>query len=60
MNRAKYPEILQTLPGVNEAIAREIIHQRLLRGPYQDVADFQRRLQLPPEAIAQWLPFLRF
>ena len=60
VNRAKYPEILQTLPGVNEAIAREIIHQRLLRGPYRDIADFQRRLQLSPEAIAQWLPILRF
>lgn len=42
------------------AIAHEIIHHRLLRGPYRDIADFQQRLQLSPEAIAQRLPILRF
>lgn len=53
-------EQLATIPFMDISIAQAIVQNRLSAGPYRNLADFQRRLALPGEAIAQLMYFLRF
>lgn len=53
-------EALAKIPYMDLSLAQAVIENRVAAGPYRNVADFQRRLQLPAEAIAQLMYFLRF
>jgi DNA uptake protein ComE-like DNA-binding protein len=54
------PEQLATIPFMDISIAQAVVENRLSAGPYRNLVDFQKRLQLPGEAIAQLMYFLRF
>jgi len=53
-NRTKAPinpnatvESLVQIPTVELSLAKAVVQNRMLSGPYRDLADFQRRLSLP-------------
>lgn len=58
-NTASVEELAQ-LPFMDMSLAEAIVKNRLLSGAYRSLADFQRRLELSGEAIAQLMYFLRF
>lgn len=53
-------EQLCRLPGMDHALACRVLQERLLRGSFQNVAEFQQRLRLPPTLMEQLLHYLRF
>lgn len=53
-------ESLAKIPFVNPSLAQAIVENRLSAGPYRNLADFQRRLNLSGDVIAQLMYFLRF
>ncbi|MGF1519356.1 MAG: helix-hairpin-helix domain-containing protein [Nodosilinea sp.] len=48
------------LPGVPSGLAQAIVQERSRRGPYQDLADLQRRLGLTPDLVQTLMYYLRF
>ncbi|MBD1918376.1 MULTISPECIES: ComEA family DNA-binding protein [Cyanophyceae] len=50
---------LVRLPGVPVALAEAIVWERSHRGPYQDLADLQKRLGLPPDLVQTLMYYLR-
>ncbi|MEP0908125.1 ComEA family DNA-binding protein [Leptolyngbya subtilissima ST-M1] len=50
---------LVRLPGVPAALAEAIVWERSHRGPYQDLADLQNRLGLPPDLVQSLMYYLR-
>ncbi|MCF4966030.1 ComEA family DNA-binding protein [Nostoc sp. CMAA1605] len=59
VNTASVEELAQ-LPFIDISLAEAVVQNRLQSGGYRDLADFQRRLTIPGEAIAQLMYFLRF
>ncbi|MEA5582248.1 ComEA family DNA-binding protein [Nodularia harveyana UHCC-0300] len=53
-------EQLVKIPFMDVSLAEAVIQNRLSSGSYRNLADFQRRLDLPGEAIAQLMYFLQF
>lgn len=53
-------EQLAKIPFMNLSMAQAIVQNRLSAGHYRNLVDFQRRLELSGEAIAQLMYFLRF
>jgi DNA uptake protein ComE-like DNA-binding protein len=53
-------ETLAAIPGISMKLAREIVRDRLTQGPYQNLADFQRRLDLSGAQIQALLSVLIF
>ena len=53
-------EQLTKIPAVDLFLARAIRQNRLDRGAYRNLADFQRRLALNPELTSQLMYYLRF
>lgn len=53
-------EQLATIPFMDISIAQAVVQNRLSAGPYRNLVDFQKRLELPGDAIAQLMYFLRF
>ncbi|QLE58863.1 ComEA family DNA-binding protein [Nostoc sp. TCL26-01] len=53
-------EQLTQIPFIDASLAQAVVQNRLSLGNYRNLADFQRRLQLSGEAIAQLMYFLRF
>jgi DNA uptake protein ComE-like DNA-binding protein len=53
-------EALAKIPFMDLSLAQAVIDNRVAAGPYRNVADFQRRLQLSAEAISRLMYFLRF
>lgn len=53
-------EDLVQIPYIDVFLAQAVVQNRLSAGAYRNLADFQRRLQLSGEAIAQLMYFLRF
>jgi TM2 domain-containing membrane protein YozV len=51
---------LMALPGVTQGLAEEIIHQRILHGPYFSLIDFQQRLQLSGSLTGELMHYLTF
>lgn len=47
------------LPGMSAALAQAMVQERSRRGPYQDLADLQRRLGLAPEIVQSLMYYLR-
>ncbi|MBD2345983.1 helix-hairpin-helix domain-containing protein [Anabaena subtropica] len=58
-NTASVEELAQ-IPYIDVSLAQAVIENRVSVGVYRNLADFQRRLQLSGEAIAQLMYFLRF
>jgi DNA uptake protein ComE-like DNA-binding protein len=52
-------EALSQLPAVDLFLARAIVQERQ-RGAYRSLVDFQQRLALPGEAIAELMHYLKF
>jgi DNA uptake protein ComE-like DNA-binding protein len=53
-------ENLAKIPFIDISLAQAVVQNRLLAGPYRNLVDFQQRLALPPDAIAQLMYYLRF
>jgi DNA uptake protein ComE-like DNA-binding protein len=53
-------EQLAQIPFMDMSLAEAVVQNRLASGAYRNLADFQRRLQLSGEAMAQLMYFLRF
>lgn len=58
-NRDGY-EQLAAIPGLESSLARRIVRDRLLHGPYQNLADLQQRLNLSPTQTQALMHHLRF
>ncbi|HEY9801199.1 MAG TPA: ComEA family DNA-binding protein [Leptolyngbyaceae cyanobacterium] len=58
-NTASVEELAQT-PYIDISLAQTVVQNRISYGPYRNLVDFQQRLQLSGEAIAQLMYFLRF
>jgi DNA uptake protein ComE-like DNA-binding protein len=53
-------EMLAKIPFVNSSLAQKVVQNRLSSGSYRNLVDFQQRLNLPAEIIAQLMYYLRF
>lgn len=53
-------ENLAQIPFIDLSLAQAVVENRLSGGPYRNLVDFQRRLQLSGDAIAQLMYYLRF
>ncbi|MBI1240121.1 ComEA family DNA-binding protein [Umezakia ovalisporum] len=53
-------EQLVVIPFIDVSLAEAVVQNRLSAGLYRNLADFQRRLNLPGEVMAQLMYFLRF
>ncbi|MEC4813724.1 MAG: ComEA family DNA-binding protein [Scytonema sp. PMC 1069.18] len=53
-------ENLTKVPLIDLCLAQAVVANRLSSGPYRNLADFQQRLKLPSDAIAQLMYYLRF
>ncbi len=59
INSADWPELAQ-LPGIGPVLAKRIVQQRQLGGPYLDYDDLSRRVSgIGPKTLAQIRPYLR-
>lgn len=53
-------EQLTKIPTVDLFLAREIVNNRLKKGNYRHLADFQQRLSLSPQLVSELMHYLRF
>ncbi|NDJ24290.1 ComEA family DNA-binding protein [Nostoc sp. B(2019)] len=53
-------EKLAQVPFIDLSLAQAVVQNRLSAGPYRNLVDFQRRLELSGDAIAQLMHYLRF
>ncbi len=53
-------EKLAQVPFIDLSLAQAVVQNRLSAGPYGSLVDFQRRLSLSGDAIAQLMYYLRF
>ncbi|AFY35039.1 hypothetical protein Cal7507_4678 [Calothrix sp. PCC 7507] len=53
-------EKLAQVPFIDLSLAQAVVQNRLSAGPYGNLVDFQRRLSLSGDAIAQLMYYLRF
>jgi DNA uptake protein ComE-like DNA-binding protein len=53
-------ESLAKIPFIDSSIAQAVIDNRQSAGPYRNLVDFQRRLNLSGDILAQLMYYLRF
>ena len=53
-------EQLAEIPAVDLALAQAIVQNRVLKGTYRNLVDFQRRLSLPGTLVSQLMYYLQF
>jgi DNA uptake protein ComE-like DNA-binding protein len=53
-------EMLSQIPAIDLMLAEAIVNNRTQIGAYRNLADFQRRLSLPGDAIGKLMHYLRF
>ncbi|MBR8836260.1 MAG: ComEA family DNA-binding protein [Stigonema ocellatum SAG 48.90 = DSM 106950] len=53
-------ESLTKVPLIDSDLAQAVVQNRLSAGPYRNLVDFQQRLNLPGDTIAQLMYYLRF
>ena len=58
-NTATVEQLLQ-VPIMQPPLAKAVVQNRLLDGPYQNLADFQQRLSLPGNLTTEMMHYLRF
>lgn len=59
LNRAAAGELQRQLPQLDEGRRQRLLRERQ-RGPFQDLADLQERLQLPPALVEELIGKVRF
>ncbi|MBD0268726.1 ComEA family DNA-binding protein [Pseudanabaena sp. FACHB-2040] len=59
VNQATVDDLCQ-VPRIDPQTARAIIYDRNWRGPFQNAAEFQQRLHVPPDWMAHLIHYLRF
>jgi DNA uptake protein ComE-like DNA-binding protein len=59
LNAASMEQLL-TIPGMKPSLAHSIIRDRITRGPFQNLVDFQQRLHLSGDLTQEFLPYLHF
>jgi competence protein ComEA len=57
VNEANWPE-LALLPGIGEQLAKRIVADRDLNGPFRDADDLQRVRGIGPRTVERMQPFL--
>ncbi|MEA5596681.1 ComEA family DNA-binding protein [Rivularia sp. UHCC 0363] len=58
-NSATVDDLLK-VPFIDSSLAQAVIDNRSSSGPYRNIVDFQKRLNLSGETLAQLMYFLRF
>ncbi|MBD2386408.1 ComEA family DNA-binding protein [Cylindrospermum sp. FACHB-282] len=58
-NTATVEKLVQ-IPFIDLLLAQAVVENRLAAGPYRNLIDFQQRLELPGDAIAQLMYYLQF
>lgn len=58
-NTATVERLAQT-PFIDLALAKTVVQNRISAGPYLNLVDFQRRLELPGHLTTQLMHYLRF
>ncbi len=58
-NTATVEKLVQ-IPYIDLPLAQAVVQNRIASGSYRNLIDFQRRLDLPGDAIAQLMYYLRF
>ncbi len=53
-------EQLSQIPGIDPTLAERILSERQQRGAYRNLLDFQQRLRLSHQQLAELMHFLRF
>ncbi|RUR80766.1 helix-hairpin-helix domain-containing protein [Chlorogloeopsis fritschii PCC 9212] len=53
-------ESLIKVPFIDTSLAEAVVENRLSKGPYQNLVDFQRRLNLSGDVLAQLMYYLKF
>lgn len=53
-------ETLTQIPVVELSLAKAVVQNRILAGPYRNLVDFQQRLSLPGHITMQLMHYLRF
>ncbi|MGB6299757.1 MAG: ComEA family DNA-binding protein [Rivularia sp. (in: cyanobacteria)] len=53
-------ESLLKIPFIDPSLAQAVIDNRSLSGPYRNIVDFQKRLSLSGETLAQLMYYLQF
>ncbi len=53
-------ESLLKVPFIDSSLAQAVIDNRSLSGPYRNIVDFQKRLNLSGETLAQLMYYLQF
>jgi DNA uptake protein ComE-like DNA-binding protein len=53
-------ETLASVPFIELSLAQAVVEDRSLGGLYRDIVDFQRRLNLPGDVLAQLMYYLKF
>lgn len=53
-------ESLVQIPAIELSLAKAVVQNRIAAGPYRDLVDFQRRLELPGHLITALMHYLRF
>lgn len=53
-------EDLAQIPFIDLPLAQAVVENRLVAGSYRNLTDFQRRLKLPGDLVAQLMYHLRF
>jgi DNA uptake protein ComE-like DNA-binding protein len=59
LNRASGGELQRRLPQLDDGRRQRLLRERQ-RGPFQDLADLQERLQLPPALVEELIGKVRF
>jgi len=58
-NTATLDNLLK-VPFIDSSLAQAVVDNRCLLGPYRNIVDFQKRLNLSGETLAQLMYYLRF
>ena len=53
-------EGLLKVPFIDSSLAQAVVENRSLSGPYRNIVDFQKRLNLSGETLAQLMYYLQF
>jgi DNA uptake protein ComE-like DNA-binding protein len=53
-------EALVNVPFIDASLAQAIVQNRLSNGLFRDIVDFQKRLNLPGDILAQLMYYLKF
>ena len=53
-------EALANVPFIDASLAEAVVQNRLSKGQFRDIVDFQKRLNLPSDVLSQLIYYLKF